>query len=129
MNELQRALFGAPSFHAERCPFCGRPATNRHHIVPRSQGGTDGATIDVCGAGNASGCHGKLHAHTLHLRYCDGKPCFEVRVRRKNLKETECYWCCLMRSYFEPSDYSESTCPKNKNKQPKRKARFNGDWL
>ena len=22
--------------------------------------------------GNASGCHGKLHSHTLHVRYIDG---------------------------------------------------------
>ena len=22
--------------------------------------------------GNASGCHGKLHSHKLHLRYTDG---------------------------------------------------------
>ena len=69
MNELQKRMFHAPSFYAEYCPFCGRKATNRHHIIPRSQGGHDGPTIDVCGMGNASGCHGKLHNHLLHLRY------------------------------------------------------------
>ena len=69
MNELQKPLYNAPSISTPWCPFCGKPATNRHHIVPRSQGGGDGATVNVCGMGNASGCHGRLHDHTLHMRY------------------------------------------------------------
>lgn len=69
MNELQIPLFHAPSIETSLCPFCGKPVQNRHHIVPRSQGGTKGATITVCGMGNASGCHGLIHAHRLHLRY------------------------------------------------------------
>lgn len=72
MNELQKALFSAPSIESETCPFCGRLATNRHHIVPRSAGGENGATITVCGMGNATGCHGRLHNHTLHLKYENG---------------------------------------------------------
>ena len=72
MNELQKALFDAPSIATSLCPFCGKRATNRHHIIPRSQGGHNGPTVDVCGMGNASGCHGKLHNHTLHLRYKGG---------------------------------------------------------
>ena len=72
MNNYQKALMSAPSIHAQICPFCGRPSTNRHHIIPRSQGGHNGPTIDVCGMGNASGCHGKLHAHKLHLRFDGG---------------------------------------------------------
>lgn len=59
----------APSLIRTHCPFCGRPATNNHHIVPRSQGGTDGPLISVCGLGNTCGCHGLLHQHKLHLRY------------------------------------------------------------
>jgi hypothetical protein len=62
-------LFNAPSIDLPYCPFCGRPATNRHHAVPRSQGGTKGAIITVCGLGNMTGCHAKLHNHTLHVRY------------------------------------------------------------
>ena len=72
MNELQKALFDKPSIYSHECPFCGKPATNRHHIIPRSQGGLNGPTIDVCGFGNASGCHGRLHSHYLHLRYENG---------------------------------------------------------
>lgn len=69
MNELQKALYNAPSINLPYCPFCGFPATNKHHVVPRSQGGTYGATITVCGHGNMTGCHAKFHNHTLHVRY------------------------------------------------------------
>ena len=72
LNEYQRALMGKPSIESALCPSCGRVATNRHHIVPRSQGGAAGPTVCVCGIGNASGCHGLLHAHMLHLRWRDG---------------------------------------------------------
>ena len=71
MNLLEKALMDKPSIEQQYCPFCGRPATNRHHIVARSQGGTDGPTVTVCGMGNASGCHGLFHSHRLHLRYTD----------------------------------------------------------
>ena len=71
MNLLYEALMDKPSIEHEYCPFCGRPATNRHHIVPRSQGGHDGPTVTVCGMGNASGCHGEFHNRRLHLRYTD----------------------------------------------------------
>ena len=71
MNELDKALMNAPSIDSMWCPFCGRIATQKHHIVPRSRGGKDGPTVNVCGLGNASGCHGKLHQHRLHLRYTE----------------------------------------------------------
>lgn len=64
-------MMGAPSVEGDLCAFCGRPATNRHHVVPRSQGGAEGPTVCVCGMGNASGCHGLLHSHRLHLRWDD----------------------------------------------------------
>lgn len=62
-------MLSAPKIETFLCPFCGKPATNRHHIIPRSQGGTDGPTVTVCGMGNASGCHGLLHSRKLHLRF------------------------------------------------------------
>lgn len=68
MNEYQREMMSLPSIEGARCAFCGRRATNRHHIVPRSQGGSKGPTVCVCGFGNASGCHGRLHDGRLHLR-------------------------------------------------------------
>ncbi len=74
MNELQRGLMGRPDVKAVDgcCPFCGRPATNRHHVVPRSQGGARGPVAEVCGFGNASGCHGLLHSRRLHLDWRGG---------------------------------------------------------
>lgn len=72
MNELEKALFSAPSIDTPYCPFCGFPAQNKHHIVPRSRGGANGATVNVCGLGNTSGCHGLLHKKMLHLKYEDG---------------------------------------------------------
>lgn len=72
MNEYQKAMMSLPSIESAICPFCGKPAAERHHIVPRSQGGTKGPTITVCGFGNTSGCHGLLHSHHLHLKP-DGK--------------------------------------------------------
>lgn len=72
MNAYQAAMMDAPSIISARCAFCGRPETEKHHIVPRSQGGAKGPLVSVCGFGNTSGCHGLLHAHKLHLRYSDG---------------------------------------------------------
>lgn len=56
MNRYQEAMMALPSIESAVCPFCGRPASNRHHIVPRGQGGKDGPTVTVCGFGNAAGC-------------------------------------------------------------------------
>lgn len=71
IENLQFAeMMRQPSIETELCAICKvRKATNRHHIVPRSQGGENGPTITVCGMGNASGCHGLLHAHKLHIRW------------------------------------------------------------
>lgn len=71
MNEYQKELMDAPSVKSDRCVFCGRPAHAQHHVVPRSQGGSKGPTLSVCGFGNESGCHGLLHAHKLHPTYSD----------------------------------------------------------
>ena len=73
MNEYEKVLMDKPSINSPWCVFCGRPATERHHIVFRSQGGSDGPTVSVCGWGNVSGCHALLHAHKLHMRWNDGR--------------------------------------------------------
>lgn len=69
MTRVDDSNMAGFSFGTDRCVFCGRPATNRHHVVYRSHGGLGGPTVAVCGMGNASGCHGLLHARVLHLRY------------------------------------------------------------
>lgn len=75
-NIQRDRLLGKPSIESVLCPFCGAVATNRHHIIPKGMGGTKQAkripTITVCGMGNASGCHAKLHSHELELDWQDG---------------------------------------------------------
>ena len=73
VNLYELAMMDAPSIDLPYCPFCGRRATQRHHIVFKSQGGKSGPTVTVCGMGNASGCHGDLHHHRLHMKYEDGE--------------------------------------------------------
>ena len=75
MNAYMERLMGCPDVETEwdGCAVCGRPARERHHIVPRSQGGTDGPTVRLCGWGNTGGCHGDAHAHKLHFRFADGR--------------------------------------------------------
>lgn len=79
MNEYQRKLMDKPSVDGECCAICGRYPAERHHIVFRSQGGTDGPTIPLCGFGNnlkdAEGkyyCHGRAHHGMLHFKFEDG---------------------------------------------------------
>lgn len=64
-----------------RCCICGMRATNAHHVVPLSTCKavmlkTEMGSVPlfsplfaVCGMGNASGCHGKLHSHDYELRW------------------------------------------------------------
>lgn len=70
MNEYDRWLMDKPSVETRMCCICGaKPSQERHHVVPRSHGGSEGPTVTVCGWGNSSGCHGLLHGHRVHLRY------------------------------------------------------------
>ena len=73
MNEYQKHIMTMESIDTLLCPFCGQVATNKHHIVPRSQGGGKGPTVTVCGNGNTSGCHGDFHKHKLHLYVHEGR--------------------------------------------------------
>ena len=81
MNEFQRRLMDKPDLRVKAdifdpgyiCPFCRiNRATEKHHIVHRSQGGKEGPIVQVCGFGNAGGCHGLLHQHKLHLDWDNG---------------------------------------------------------
>lgn len=81
--EYLKPLMGRPSLDRAdgRCVWCGAPATDRHHIVKRSQGrwvrnGVEvrKPTVRLCGHGNASGCHGKAHAGLLHFRWVQARP-------------------------------------------------------
>ena len=65
--------------------------------------------------------HSSPRTRGLH---CDGKPCFEVLQRRKNMRLDERYWCTFLRGYFNPRDYDETNCPRD-NKQEIKKSSFN----
>lgn len=87
LNRLFEELMDAPDLLSTdgMCAICRiRPVQNRHHIVPRSQGGTSGPIAEVCGLGNASGCHGMLHGHLLHLRFGGGA--WQVLVTKEPVK-------------------------------------------
>lgn len=91
MNDHQLRLMGKPDIESTLCAFCGRPAANRHHIVPRSAGGGKGPTVCVCGMGNASGCHGLLHSHVLHLDWDDEAGCWVYLRTERPTKEDRAY--------------------------------------
>ncbi len=46
----------------DECAACGAPATNPHHIIPRSEGGDDllSNLVGICGNGTMR-CHGAMH--------------------------------------------------------------------
>lgn len=54
-------------------PVCLGRATNFQHRKARGQGGQWAPSngLDVCGAGNASGCHGYIHQHPTEA-YANG---------------------------------------------------------
>lgn len=71
-NLERRALCEAPGIPKQDwCCVCGRPATNMHHVVPRSAGGENGPTVPLCGLGSAAGCHALAHNNggRLSFRY------------------------------------------------------------
>lgn len=78
VDALMLPMMGKPSIDNEArvCCVCGKPATDRYHIVRRGAGklvrdGREVAkpTVRLCGSGNASGCHGLAHAGMLHFRW------------------------------------------------------------
>ncbi len=60
------------------CAICGRPATNRHHIVQKGAGGVSDEMerripkARLCGSGT-TGCHGLVHAGKLHIAWDDSR--------------------------------------------------------
>lgn len=58
---------------------------------------------------------------------CDGKPCFEVLVRRHRHVDTERYWCGYLHTYFDPEGFE---CPKREtgNETEHGKPQFNRGW-
>lgn len=81
LSPLLWHLVGAPSAIQGTCIVCGKPATNKHHVIERSDGGyVNGKPIQkpmvtLCGSGT-TGCHGRVHDGKLHIDYRDGRWCY-----------------------------------------------------
>lgn len=74
------------------CVVCGKPASNAHHVVPKGMGGGS-ATLHlpfddkgielrsplmaVCGMGNVSGCHKRMHDRDVRVRWEWDEPKYE----------------------------------------------------
>ena len=76
--------FSSGSVDSGASCICGAPATNAHHIKPKGMGGGSttftmrtklgtfelkSALVAVCGSGNASGCHGRLHSGDIRIKW------------------------------------------------------------
>ena len=82
VSELMRPMMGKPNIDNEDglCCWCGKPATDKHHIVKRSAGKlviqgreVKKPTVRLCGMGNTGGCHGLAHAGLLHFRWVENR--------------------------------------------------------
>ena len=114
VSELMRPMMGRPNIdNAEGlCCWCGRPATDRHHIVKRSAGKlvkngreVPKPTARLCGFGNASGCHGKAHAGRLHFRWVDHQET-PIEIFRNGSYPGRGHWEALETS--EPCKYQQA---------------------
>ena len=82
MNLYEAALMDAPSFTPGWCVVCGGTNPTSHHVVKRSQGGTKGPVLHLCGDGTR-GCHGLAEQRRLHFRYDYGWQCVATDVPTK----------------------------------------------
>jgi hypothetical protein len=75
LDLYDKQLAFKPNRLGDSCVFCGRRATSRHHVIPRSRLSKVVANVisplfAVCGTGNeGDSCHGKLHSGRLFVRW------------------------------------------------------------
>ncbi len=79
---MSRIIIEATYIEPNVCFECGAPATERHHIVPASLGGTK--TIPLCGD-----CHAKVHSIRGNRRNQLGELTKKSLDKRKELIETQ----------------------------------------
>jgi hypothetical protein len=74
--DLKKMAIGRKTFVHDFCVICGKPASELHHMVYRSHGGTDGPLVSLC-----RDCHNKEHLHLLHFDMrpfeCGERPCYK----------------------------------------------------
>lgn len=79
---MSRIIIEATHIDPNVCFECGAPATERHHVVPASLGGTK--TIPLCGV-----CHAKVHSISGQRRNQLGELTKNSLLKRKELIETQ----------------------------------------
>ena len=60
--DLALSSVEAEGYVNDFCVWCGKAATDKHHVVYRSHGGIDDVTVTLCPY-----CHGMAHSHLLHF--------------------------------------------------------------
>ena len=79
---MSRIIIEATYIEPNVCFECGAPATERHHVVPASLGGTK--TIPLCGD-----CHAKVHSISGQRRNQLGELTKNSLLKRKELIEIQ----------------------------------------
>lgn len=79
VSAFLRPLLDKPSVVGSgHCAICGRPSHDAHHVIQKGMGGVGRETekhiptMELCGFGNNSGCHGLMHKGILHVYWEDG---------------------------------------------------------
>lgn len=78
LDLYDREMLDKPNVPSPCCAVCMRPYDNGHHVIFKGHGGVPRSlekripVINLCGNGNASGCHGEAHHRRLFFRWRNG---------------------------------------------------------
>lgn len=86
----KRRMAFRPDLISDTCAICGKPATDKHHVIGRNKLVEQrelriSPLISVCGMGAVAGCHGLIHDRMLRIRWNRGQGQFEYEKTVKNL--------------------------------------------
>jgi len=72
MTEYDKLLVGKPDLISDCCVFCGQRATDKHHMIYRSRGGTTlSPLISVC-----KYCHSLIHLGLIIIAWDEEANCY-----------------------------------------------------